>query len=374
MAGLIVHEWIEKAGGAERVLDAFADEYPNAPISVLWTDARDRFDNDRVRESWLAATPLRRNKAAALPFMLPTWRARSAKAEWILVSSHLFAHHIRVSPSTPKLVYAHTPARYIWEPDVDQRGASIVARAASRFLRPIDRRRAAEATAIAANSEFTRARIARTWERDSVVIYPPVRTITLTETADFLNDLTSSETATLDSLPSDFLLGASRMVTYKRLDDVIRVGRETRTPVVLAGSGPERNRLASLAEDISATVYFVDEPSDRLLQALYSRARALVFPAVEDFGIMPVEAMAAGTPVIGNCLGGVAESIRLCQGGIAIDFDVAQDWDQVLCQIEGTDVRAMRARTRQFDESVFRSNIRDWVGSHINKGETLAHG
>ena len=111
MAGVIVHEWIEKTGGAEKVLDAMIGCFPDADIRVLWNDAQDRYPGRRVGESWLSRTPLRRSKALALPLMPLTWRNLSASKayEWMLVSSHLFAHHAKflgTNRDIPKLVYA----------------------------------------------------------------------------------------------------------------------------------------------------------------------------------------------------------------------------------------------------------------------------
>ncbi len=149
MAGVIVHEWIEKAGGAEKVLDAMINCFPNADLRVLWNDAHDRYDGRTIAESWISRTPLRKRKALALPSMPMTWRNLPAgkSYKWMLVSSHLFAHHAKfrgLNKKIPKLVYAHTPARYIWTPELDQRGRSGIARVGSRALKPLDKRRAAE--------------------------------------------------------------------------------------------------------------------------------------------------------------------------------------------------------------------------------------
>ena len=310
--GAIVHEWVEQSGGAEQVVDAFLSAFPDADLYALWTDAPERFDK-HVQESWIARTPLRRKKALALPFLLPTWRQLTARRayDWMLVSSHLFAHHARFSnsPETRKFVYAHTPARYIWSPELDRRGDGRLARAAAHFIRPVDRHRAKEADSIAANSEYVRARIEDYWERDARVIYPPVNVDRITARSDWAETLSTQEQSVVDRLPSAFLLGASRFIPYKRLDLVIAAGASLGIPVVVAGRGPEEQRLRELATDLRSDVTFVISPSDSLLFSLYQRAHAFVFPVVEDFGIMPVEAMAAGCPVIAPGIGGTAETV-----------------------------------------------------------------
>lgn len=132
MAGIIVHEWFSATGGSEKVVDVLVEALPASEVWCLWNDVPDiRYPNHSVRQSWIAQTPLRRHKALALPFMLPTWnRVRVVQdAEWVLASSHLFAHQVRikgVDRDIPKYSLVHTPARYIWEPALDSRGRACL--------------------------------------------------------------------------------------------------------------------------------------------------------------------------------------------------------------------------------------------------------
>lgn len=312
MAGLLVHEWIEASGGAENVLEAMARTFPDADIQCLWDDAPHRFADRTVRETWLARTPLRRHKALALPFTVGAWRGLPAAQDydWMLVSSHLFAHHATLSrKDVPKYVYAHTPARYIWNPELDERGNSMAVKAVSPVFRGIDRRRAQEATAIAANSAFVRDRIAQAWDRDAVVIHPPVAVERILSQSDWRTQVTDrDELRLLESLPMPFILGASRFIPYKRLDLVISAGERAGLPVVIAGRGPEEQRLRALAASARVPVQIVVSPSDAMLYALMQQASVFVFPAIEDFGIVPVEAQAAGTPVVTGPIGGQVET------------------------------------------------------------------
>lgn len=364
MTGLIVHEWIEKTGGAEKVLEQFQKVFPDAPMQVLWNDAPELFPE--ARESWLAQTPLRRHKALALPLLPLIWRTLRAEQqpEWILVSSHLFAHHVSprgVSPDTPKLSYVHTPARYIWEPELDQRGGNPLIRAAGSLFKPLDRRRAKESTRIAANSEFTRERIRHAWNRDADVIYPPVDVDRIIRGGDWRNHQEGDEISLLTSLPDEFLLGASRFVPYKRLDAVIEAGESTGLPVVLAGRGPGLECLKDRARNAKVPTHVVHSPSDALLFALYQQCLAYVFPAVEDFGIMPVEAMAAGAPVIVPDQGGASESIRLAGGGATVNAFTPSEWKRALEQALEVDRSNLPARAQRFSASRFRDEIRHWV-------------
>jgi glycosyltransferase involved in cell wall biosynthesis len=364
-----VHEWLARRGGSENVLEEIVATFPDAQVQSLWNDAPQRFTDVHVAETWLARTPLRKSKALALPFMPLTWRHLGDNdADWILCSSHLFSHHARFSGparTAPKLVYAHTPARYIWTPELDARGNNVLAKAARKPLQHLDRARAQEARAIAANSEFVRTRIQDTWNRDSVVIYPPVDVQAFAD--DPTSDLTADEARILAALPSTFLLGASRFIPYKRLDLVIALGVASDTAVVLAGDGPSYSELQSLADQHpSGQVTFVLKPSRALLSALYRRSLAYVFPAIEDFGIMPVEAMAAGTPVIARNIGGAAESVLDGVTGVHLgDFDGQAGRDAVALAAT-LSAQDCIDRAWQFDQAVFRTTLRSWVGSETH--------
>ncbi len=230
------------------------------------------------------------------------------------------------------------------------------------MLKPIDRRRAAEAASIAVNSRFTGDRVARAWGQPSRVMYPPVETEALVGIDDWRAALTDDEQRQLDALPETYLLGASRMVDYKRLDRVIEIGAEVKLPVVIAGAGPSQVALRSFAAASGADVTFIIAPSDAMIRALYAHALAYVFPAVEDFGIMPVEAMACGTPIIANSVGGVRESVEAVGGGVTCDIERWNDWDELLHQATSLDAEAFRPRTQMFSRSRFISELQEWVG------------
>ena len=367
MTGLIVHEWIEKFGGAEKVLDAMTKSYPKAPIRCLWNDAPERYSPGVVTESWMAKTPLRRHKALALGAMPSTWKATNIRDfDWVLVSSHLFAHHVggRVSrQEVPVFVYAHTPARYIWSPELDSRGDRALFRGASNILRRLDKRAAQSGASYAANSQYVQSRMARTWEVDAKVIYPPVSTSFLQSVDSWQNRLVDQDEKTFNSLPSEFILGASRFVEYKKLDTVIEVGEKCRLPVVLAGSGPELGRISKRAMESSVPVTVINSPSNDLLYALYEKALVYVFPPVEDFGIMPVEAIALGTPVLVNSEGGAAETVALTGGGSSLNFASSLgNISEALEAALAADMRTARLRAHIFSEEAFMRNVKSWMG------------
>lgn len=365
MSGVIVHEWLETTGGSENVFEEIAGIYPDAAIQCLWDDDQSRFDPARVSETWLARSPMRRSKSLALPFMPSTWRhVGESDAEWILCSSHLFSHHVQFSGSAkqaPKYVYTYTPARYIWEPSLDERGNSLAARVASVPLRRLDAARAQEARSIAAISEFVRDRIHRAWKRDSEVIYPPVD-IDAYATGS-IDELTPAERELVDGLPERFVLGASRLIPYKRLDLVIRLGVATNTAVVIAGSGPSEDDLRSIAREHPGLVTFVGRPSQPLLRELYRRALVYVFPPIEDFGIMPVEAMATGTPVIANRIGGAAETVVDGVTGFLLTDFTDGEMRRAMERLPEISAAACREQAARFGRDTFRTGLTAWVGS-----------
>jgi hypothetical protein len=300
VTGLLVSEWIEQTGGAERVLDRLAGLFPDADMLCLWNDAPQRYPGRRVRETWLAGTPLRRHKALALPLMPATWRAPQRGYDWALVSSHAFATTStwvrRACPSTSTCTRP---------PDTCGHPSSTRAATTSPPAWPVPR--CARSTgeprrrppASRPNSRFVADRVERAWERPATVIHPPVD-VAWIRSGGWREQLTDADRRVLDALPADFVLGVSRFIPYKRLDAVMQTGQLLGVPVVIAGHGPLEAELRAMAAEITVPVHFHIQPSDALVYALMERARIFVFPPIEDFGMVAVEAMASGTPVMAN--------------------------------------------------------------------------
>lgn len=363
--GLLVHEWIEETGGAEKVLDEFARIFPSTDIFCLWNDHQDRYRTGRVQESWLAKTPLRKRKSLAVPFLPGVWsKAPLGNYDWSLVSSHLFAHHVasgKKMRTVPTYVYVHTPARYIWAAHLDQRGASAAVRSIAPAFKFLDRRRAKQPVAIAANSNFVKHRIQGSWEREATVIHPPVNVSEIAGAGHWVDNVSPDEQSVLASIPESFLLGASRLVPYKKLDVVIHAGEATDLPVVIAGSGPDLERLRLVASNAKVPVIFLGRVSDAMLYALYQKALAFVFPAIEDFGIMPVEAMATGTPVVATTIGGASESLLHGVTGALVDFDSPSDVKAAVEVAAGASKEACIKRAFEFDRPEFQRKTLDWI-------------
>lgn len=343
-------------------------------MTALWNDAPERFDRSRVRESWLARTPIRRYKPlAVLGSLLAMRQMGRSESQWTLASSHLFAHHARFSGPARRArryAYVYTPARYIWAPDLDERGRSALVRLVTPLLRRIDRRAAQRLTSVAVISRVVQERVRSAWGIDAAVIYPPVDVDGLVALSK--DPISPADLLVLDTLPTDFLLGASRFVGYKNLDKVIRLGELTGLPVVIAGDGPLRSVLVEAAARSSTDVQVVLSPSRRLLVELYGRARAFVFPPEEDFGIMPVEAMALGTPVVGLNRGGTSETVEHLRSGVLIDDFSNLDGPMILAELSKLKRREVRRRANEFSTHVFARNLLEWLdlssGSESRRG------
>jgi glycosyltransferase involved in cell wall biosynthesis len=367
--GQIVHEWLEKYGGAENVVEAILNAVPNAPLICAWNDAPARF-GPRVSETWLGSTPFRKSKALALPLMPIVWRRLGdSNAEWVLSVSHLFAHHARFSGparGAKKLVYTYTPARYIWAPELDSRGASRAVRLASKPLQVLDAARAQEAVAVASISRFVAERVERTWHRESTVIYPPVEAQAIIDYLRSEGDLSGEDTSVMEGLPAEFILGASRFVPYKRLDLVIAAGNAAQIPVVLAGDGPDLERLRVLAGESRVPVTIIRSPSTALLRRLHEKSLVYVFLALEDFGITPVEAMASGSGVVALDRGGASETVLHGETGSLISSFDTKTLKAAVDQAASIDPVAARARALSFDQVNFRANLQSWMATSLS--------
>ena len=328
----VVHEWFSALGGSENVFLAIADLVPHAERYVLW--AEPDADAAGLRQTWLAGTPLRRSKALALPLMPLAWRTCGRPEPDVAISSsHAFAHTVKLGDRTRHLSYVHTPARYLWSPDFDGRGGNPLLAPARAALRVADRRGGRHVHAYAANSAEVQRRIARYWGRESVVVHPPVDTA-------FFADVPDGD--------GGYLLGAGRWVAYKRFDLMIAIAAAAGRPLVIAGGGPEEPRLRRLAAAAPVPVTFAPRPDRRRLRDLYAGATALLFPAHEDFGIVPVEAQAAGTPVLGLRRGGLLETVLDGETGRLVDGDDPAAYAALVPAAARLDRAAIRAHAHRF--------------------------
>lgn len=266
----------------------------------------------------------------------------------VLSSSIAFSHAVRTSPRATHVSYVHTPMRYAWDLDTYLDGSSLrlPTRAAARAIRPLLQRwdfgTAGRPDVIIANSQVVAGRIKRVWGRDAEVIHPPV----------------DASEIRLSDQDDGFLLVAARLLAYRRLDLAVQAATQLGRDLVVVGDGPERKRLQAMAGPSVTFRGWVDRAT---LIDLFQRCQGYVVPGIEDFGIAPVEAMAAGKPVIGFRGGGVAETVLDGQTGVFFDTQDLTSAVEAMNRFDAMefDRGVIRARALEFDTPVFLARWRD---------------
>nr|WP_154922040.1 glycosyltransferase [Microbacterium testaceum] len=331
----IAHDYLAQYGGAERVVAEWSRLLPEVPIYTLAYEAEATYPEFRDAE---VSTP-RFGRSTVFTSRIPTFlpvlplmaaRLRVDSEGWVLVSSSGFAHGF---PTTArKIVYCHSPARWIYEVADYRRGLGRSKRAALRvispYLRRVDLRAAKTATAYIANSKVTQARIARAYGVHAPVVNPPVGARAAGVAPDAV-------------LPDEFALCVARARGYKNVALAVESAERAGVPLVVVGSGSEILT--------GGTVHGLGRVSDAELSWLYARARVLVAVAQEDFGLTPVEAAWAGTPTVAIDSGGYRESVSHEHSGLLVadDPDALASGIREACR-ESWNAAEIRAHAERF--------------------------
>ena len=314
----LVHDYLNQYGGAERVLEVLAKMFPEAPIYTLLYDEAKTYGcfRGRVRTTSFLDHPFVSRRHRLFIPLLP-WAASRLRVpdEYDLIISSTAGYAKGVSYGNAKHVaYCHTPLRYAWEPDylTAKLGTNPAVRAALApllwYLRRWDYRAGQKPNIVIANSRFIAEKIRRAYGREAEVVHPPV------DTAVFYPDASVRR--------GDRYLAAGRMLHYKRFDLVIDAFNKLGLPLTIVGDGPER---AALKRRASSTIEFLPfVPDTAELRRLYSSAKALIFPQVEDFGLVAAEALACGTPVIAYDAGGAKEIVADGRNGVLFPEQTAE--------------------------------------------------
>lgn len=327
----LVHELLTMKGGAERVLRIVADEmFPDAPIYTLLYDERklgDWFPKQRVITSSVQQS-LKNRLLQATSYKLQAHHAHLSRFpsaveafdfsqfDLVLSFSSAFAHGIITNGKPRHICYVNAPARYLWDRThdiLDRAGSGILGPLKRAYLsrtfhrlRTWDAEAAARPDRLLAASKNVQRRIELYWNRESTVVYPPIEDTnehwSKRETPPSLSTFHFPFSIT----PKSYFLIVSTLVPYKRIDLAIEACNRTASPLLIAGDGPDRKRLEKLA---GPTIRFLGYVEDGEKYALYAGARAVLFPGEEDFGLVPLESMACGTPVIAFRGGGALETV-----------------------------------------------------------------
>lgn len=365
MKTALLHYWLTNLRGGEKVLAALGEMFPEADVftHALGSAMRDnsgdevkveghgqRWRGHSVSESFIASLPFGRKwPQAYLPLMPMANRRFNMSGYDLIVSSESGPiKGIRKPAGARHVCYCHTPMRYVWDMyDEYYRmagfGGKLAMKLFTPYLRKEDLKSAESVDTFVANSHFVADRIKRIYGREATVVPPPVD-------VDFFKG---------DYEKGDYYLLAGQLIGYKRPDLAIAACVKMERRIVVIGNG---NQRAALEKQYAANplVTFLGRVSDDELKATYGGARALLFPGLEDFGIVPVEAQAAGTPVIAYGRGGALETVKAEETGLFFSEQTVAALSAAIEAFEGRawSAEACRANAARFSLAAFQDGMR----------------
>lgn len=360
----LVHDWITNVSGAEKVLLALIEIFPEADIYTTVFDKKKAqiFSQYRINTSYLQKYSIFRNKREALiPYAPLAFESFDFSNYDLVISSTTYAAKgIITKPQTLHISYCHTPTRYLWEPHLDnraQKGAfSAVRKGVSHKLKMWDLVASSRPDYYIANSETVKKRIEKYYRRDAEVIYPPV-------------DIVKYSPPTEEGV-EEYYLFVSRLIDYKKADIAIQAFNNNKKILRIVGAGPQEKLLRLMANN---NIKFLGRISDEELLKQYQHARAFIFTAEEDFGIVPVEAMACGRPVIAYGYGGASETVVDGVTGVLFNRQEADCLENAieLFEKQKFDSTTIRNRAEEFSKQKFiqkfKKTVDKLVEDHINK-------
>ncbi len=351
----LVHDWLNQRGGAEDVLEALNALYPDSPIYTslyapgIMPESYRAWD---IRPLWLDSLPgIHTHHQPYLPLYPLAWGGLDlSDYDLILSNKSGFCHGVRHSPETLHVCYCLAPTRYVWQLDryIAREGMSkpvaLALRPLVAALKRWDYAAAQRVQHFIAISTEIRARIAHYYQRESDIIFPPA-------------DTTRFQPA---QTVEDYFLIVSRLIPYKRIDLAVQAATRLGLPLKISGSGRDMERLQAMA---GPTVEFLGYVPDEALPDLMARCRAFIFPGLEDFGITPVQAQAAGRPVIAYGGGGALDTVIPGVTGEHFHEMSVESLMAVMADFDASryDTRVLRSHAERFDTAVFQRQITSFV-------------
>jgi len=353
----LVHDYFVQMGGAERVAEAMHESFPLAPMYT--TVALPQNLPHRLRLADIRTSPLQHLPAIERRFrhyfMLYPFAVENfdlSQYDLIFSSSSGYAKGVRRRRNAIHVCYCHTPMRWVWRYD------DYVAREKlgkfARGLLPLmlwplkkwDLRASQQPNYYIANSRLVADRIKKIYGREAHVIPPPI---------DVNRFHMSNEI-------DDYYLVLSRLMPYKRIDLAIEACKRMNRRLIVIGDGPDRNRLEKLGDD---RIEFLGRQPDKIVNYYAARCRALLFPGEEDFGMAPLEANAAGRPVIAYRAGGAVETVQEDVTGVFFDRPNSVSLGEAIEKFEGLrfDQYTLRRHAEKFDRTVFSFRVLQFLGS-----------
>jgi glycosyltransferase involved in cell wall biosynthesis len=346
----LVHDWLNQIGGAEDVLETLVEMFPRAPVytSMYWPEGMpSAYRTWDIHTSWMDRLPgIYHHHQLYLP-LYPLAFAKTDLSSYDVVLSNKsgFCHAVRTGQAV-HVCYCLAPTRYVWDFDAyaAQEALPAVVKAALRplvaLLRRWDYQAAQRVNHFIAISHEIQARIRRHYNRESAIIYPPVDTVRFQPA----------------STHDDYYLIVSRLIPYKRIDLAVRAFNQLGLPLVIAGAGRGREALEALA---GPTITFLGRVPDEDLPDLFARCRAYILPGVEDFSITPVQAQAAGRPVIAYGAGGALDTVVAGKTGVFFHAPAPEALAAAVRAFDpdGLSPQACVQNAARFDTSVFKQQL-----------------
>lgn len=356
MKAALVHDWLNQIGGAEDVLEVLVEMFPQSPLytSIYWRSKMPKkWQEWDIRTSFVDKLPLvYRAHQLYLPLYPMAFDTLDLRGyDLVLTNKSGFCHGIVTDPETMHICYCLTPTRYVWrfEQYAERESFRPLVRGTLipfvHYLRMWDRLAADRVDYFIAISEAVRRRIKSYYGRESTIIYPPV------DTARF-------EPVSCNQV-EDYYLFVGRLVPYRRLDLLIEAFNKLKKPLIIAGTGRDRPRLETLS---NRNITFLGYVPDEELPQLMAKCKAFIWPGEEDFGIAPIQAMAAGRPVIAYAAGGVLDTVIPGTGRLFPEQTVAAMIEAVEeFDTSRVDPEFIHQHATQFDTKHFKKQLNDFI-------------
>ena len=376
----LIHDHLAQDGGAEKVLKALADIFPEAPIYTLLYEKKNivkYFAGRKIETSIIQKLPGGiKHYQWYMPFMpMAVEFFDLSQYDLVISDASAFAKGIITSPDTLHICYCHTPTRYLWdythqyinELKYNKYFKKIISLVLN-YIRLWDRQAADRVDKFIANSHTVQKRIKKYYRRGSIVIYPPVELNKFYISDDLADSSFAPPTDVGKAAKDKYFLIGGRLAPYKRVDLAIKACSQLGKKLKIFGDGVDLARLKKIAGD-SNNIEFLGRVNNKIKAELYSKCQAFLNPQEEDFGITMIEAMASGRPVIAYRRGGAKETVIEGKTGLFFNKQNSEDLIKALNNFNSNNFnpKEIREHVMQFSEERFKNKIKNFIKEEYNK-------
>jgi len=348
------------------VLECFCELFPYAPIYTLVYNKdlmHGKFEGKNIKTSFVQKLPFAKNHHRIFPHIMPMAIEQFDFSAYdiVLSDSSSYAKGVITGPETLHICYMHTPMRYAWDDcqkyTQDFYFPSFIKKLvplAMNYVRIWDRTSAERVDKIIANSNFVAKRIKKYYRKNSLVIYPPVNT----------------ENFYISKKRENYFLMVGRLIAYKRFDIAIQAFNNLGLKLKIIGRGPELKRLKRMAK---SNIEFVGRVPDEKLADYYAKCQAFIFPQEEDFGIVAIEAMASGRPLIAYRGGDIPEHMEEGKMGVFFENQTADDLTEAVNKFREMNFNSeyIREKAKKFDKNLFKDRILQYITEEFDKRKDI---